>query len=79
MGVRHMSKVWTLHSVGRISLVQSENVLINLDLLVLSGHTLNELFIFQVQWLILDWLPSLLTLGKQECLLKVFSKGTQLC
>lgn len=79
MGVHHMSKVWTLHSVGRISLVQSENVLINLDLLVLSGHTLNELFIFQVQWLILDWLPSLLSLGKQECLLKVFSKGTQLC
>lgn len=79
MGVSHMSKVSTLHTVGRISLVQSENVLINLDLLVLSGHTLNELFIFQVQWLILDWLPSLLSLGKQECLLKVFSKGTQLC
>ena len=79
MGVSHMSKVSTLHTVGRISLVQSENVLINLDLLVLSGHTLNQLFIFQVQWLILDWLPSLLSLGKQECLLKVFSKGTQLC
>ena len=79
MGVSHMSKVSTLHTVGRINLVQSENVLINLDLLVLSGHTLNELFIFQVQWLILDWLPSLLSLGKQECLLKVFSKGTQLC
>jgi len=54
MGVSHMSKVSTLHTVGRISLVQSENVLINLDLLVLSGHTLNQLFIFQVQWLILD-------------------------
>lgn len=79
MGVSHMSKVSTLHTVGRINLVQSENVLINLDLLVLSGHTLNELFIFRVQWLILDWLPSLLSLGKQECLLKVFSKGTQLC
>lgn len=27
-----MSKVSTLHTVGRISLVQSENVLIDLDL-----------------------------------------------
>lgn len=29
MGIRHMSKVSTLHTVGRISVVHSENVLIN--------------------------------------------------